>query len=157
MPSTTEREAPAAPEGRPAKMLRFEEVKPAAGTPAPTATAATTPAADSSAAQEAKKENGCSNSNTNSNSRNGNSSGSNSSDDGAAGPVKEDLASASPRASTTGSCDSSKCNKDAVDAAWAETEHRNWIVNTKVLYDVVMAIPLDWPSLTVQWLPGTTP
>lgn len=153
MPSNTEREASAAPEGRPAKMLRFEGVQSSASILPLTTTAATTAAGESLATQEAKKENGCNNSNNNR--RNSNSSSS--SDNAAASPVKDDPDAASPRVSTSGTCNSSNCNKDEVEAALAEAEHRIWMVNTKVLYDVVMSVPLDWPSLTIQWLPGTTP
>lgn len=33
-------------------------------------------------------------------------------------------------------------------------EYQNWKKNAAVLYDVVLSHPLEWPSLTVQWLPS---
>lgn len=33
-------------------------------------------------------------------------------------------------------------------------EYRNWKKNAAVLYDLVISHPLEWPSLTVQWLPS---
>ncbi|EEE66542.1 hypothetical protein OsJ_23044 [Oryza sativa Japonica Group] len=33
-------------------------------------------------------------------------------------------------------------------------EHQNWKKNALVLYDLVISQPLEWPSLTVQWLPS---
>ncbi|KAF8819954.1 RbAp48 [Cardiosporidium cionae] len=36
-------------------------------------------------------------------------------------------------------------------------EHRVWRFNTLVLYDLVMSHTLEWPSLTVQWIPGINP
>lgn len=35
-------------------------------------------------------------------------------------------------------------------------EYKIWKKNTPFLYDLVMTHALDWPSLTVQWLPGST-
>ena len=32
-------------------------------------------------------------------------------------------------------------------------EYKIWKKNTPFLYDVVVTHPLEWPSLTVQWLP----
>lgn len=32
-----------------------------------------------------------------------------------------------------------------------------WKKNAPLLYDVVLTHALDWPSLTVQWLPTTQP
>ncbi|CDJ59997.1 WD domain, G-beta repeat domain containing protein, putative [Eimeria maxima] len=52
---------------------------------------------------------------------------------------------------------SSSSSKKELEAAWEETEYNNWRVNSQVLYDVLLNVPLDWPSLTVQWLPGITP
>ncbi|KFH16117.1 RbAp46 [Toxoplasma gondii MAS] len=45
---------------------------------------------------------------------------------------------------------------DRNDPAVIAEEFNNWKVNTKVLYDLVMNYTLEWPSLTVQWLPGLT-
>ncbi|GJM99394.1 hypothetical protein PR202_ga16486 [Eleusine coracana subsp. coracana] len=36
-------------------------------------------------------------------------------------------------------------------------EYENWRKNTPVLYDLVISHPLEWPSLTVQWLPSESP
>ncbi|PHJ20202.1 p46 [Cystoisospora suis] len=45
--------------------------------------------------------------------------------------------------------------KDREDeAAVIAEEFNNWKVNTKVLYDLVLNSTLEWPSLTVQWIPG---
>ncbi|CAN6205191.1 unnamed protein product [Urochloa humidicola] len=33
-------------------------------------------------------------------------------------------------------------------------EYQNWKKNAAVLYDLVISHPLEWPSLTVQWLPS---
>jgi len=41
----------------------------------------------------------------------------------------------------------------AASAAEME-EYRNWKKNAAVLYDLVISHPLEWPSLTVQWLPS---
>ena len=35
-------------------------------------------------------------------------------------------------------------------------EYKIWKKNTPFLYDVVMTHALEWPSLTVQWLPEVT-
>lgn len=34
-----------------------------------------------------------------------------------------------------------------------EEEYVNWKNNVPFLYDVVITHKLEWPSLTVQWLP----
>ncbi|XP_039135461.1 histone-binding protein MSI1 homolog [Dioscorea cayenensis subsp. rotundata] len=39
-------------------------------------------------------------------------------------------------------------------AAEAEDEYRVWKKNTPFLYDLVISHALEWPSLTVQWLPA---
>eukprot|EP00123_Amoebidium_parasiticum_P000598 comp11441_c0_seq1/m.5857 comp11441_c0_seq1/g.5857 ORF comp11441_c0_seq1/g.5857 comp11441_c0_seq1/m.5857 type:complete len:423 (-) comp11441_c0_seq1:16-1284(-) len=36
-------------------------------------------------------------------------------------------------------------------------EYKVWRKNSPFLYDMVLVHALDWPSLTVQWLPGTSP
>uniref|UniRef100_A0A0A9DQV6 Nfc104 n=1 Tax=Arundo donax TaxID=35708 RepID=A0A0A9DQV6_ARUDO len=36
-------------------------------------------------------------------------------------------------------------------------EYQNWKKNAAVLYDMVISHPLEWPSLTVQWLPSESP
>lgn len=35
----------------------------------------------------------------------------------------------------------------------ASDEYKIWKKNTPFLYDLVMTHALEWPSLTVQWLP----
>jgi hypothetical protein len=35
-------------------------------------------------------------------------------------------------------------------------EYKIWKKNTPFLYDMVMTHSLEWPSLTVQWLPDIT-
>ena len=32
-------------------------------------------------------------------------------------------------------------------------QYKNWKVNSKYLYDLAISHALEWPSLTVQWLP----
>ncbi|KAG8057597.1 hypothetical protein GUJ93_ZPchr0002g23431 [Zizania palustris] len=36
-------------------------------------------------------------------------------------------------------------------------EYQNWKKNAPVLYDLVISQPLEWPSLTVRWLPSQSP
>jgi hypothetical protein len=36
------------------------------------------------------------------------------------------------------------------------SRYKIWKKNSPFLYDVVMTHALEWPSLTVQWLPGKT-
>ncbi|RLN36279.1 WD-40 repeat protein MSI1 [Panicum miliaceum] len=42
----------------------------------------------------------------------------------------------------------------AAPSAAEMEEYRNWKKNAAVLYDLVISHPLEWPSLTVQWLPS---
>ena len=35
-----------------------------------------------------------------------------------------------------------------------EEEHAVWRTNAQVLYDYQKSYSLEWPSLTIQWLPG---
>jgi histone-binding protein RBBP4 len=44
-----------------------------------------------------------------------------------------------------------------VDQKIIAEEYKVWKKNAPFLYDVVVTHPLEWPSLTVQWLPGRTP
>lgn len=44
-----------------------------------------------------------------------------------------------------------------VERAWEEVEFKNWKVNAQVLYDAVLVYELEWPSLTLQWLPDVAP
>ncbi|KAF7073988.1 hypothetical protein CFC21_078900 [Triticum aestivum] len=39
-------------------------------------------------------------------------------------------------------------------AAMEMEEYLNWKKNAPVLYDLIVSHPLEWPSLTVQWLPS---
>jgi histone-binding protein RBBP4 len=45
-----------------------------------------------------------------------------------------------------------KGNEDA-EAQLIEEEYRVWKKNSPYLYDFVLTHSLEWPSLTVQWLP----
>ncbi|KAL6846044.1 hypothetical protein ACP4OV_023492 [Aristida adscensionis] len=42
----------------------------------------------------------------------------------------------------------------AATTAEEVVEYQNWKKNAAVLYDLVISHPLEWPSLTVQWLPS---
>lgn len=42
---------------------------------------------------------------------------------------------------------------DAVEERVINEEYKIWKKNTPFLYDLVMTHALEWPSLTVQWLP----
>ena len=42
---------------------------------------------------------------------------------------------------------------DAVEERIINEEYKIWKKNTPFLYDLVMTHALEWPSLTVQWLP----
>ena len=44
----------------------------------------------------------------------------------------------------------------AADEKSIKEEYKIWKKNTPFLYDVVMTHALEWPSLTVQWLPDVT-
>jgi hypothetical protein len=35
-------------------------------------------------------------------------------------------------------------------------EYKIWKKNTPFLYDLIMTHALEWPSLTVQWIPDTS-
>lgn len=45
---------------------------------------------------------------------------------------------------------------DASDERVINEEYKIWKKNTPFLYDLVMTHALEWPSLTVQWLPDVT-
>jgi len=45
---------------------------------------------------------------------------------------------------------------DAVEERLINEEYKIWKKNTPFLYDLVMTHALEWPSLTVQWLPEVT-
>lgn len=54
------------------------------------------------------------------------------------------------------SCAASTCIVDFDEAAEERIineEYKIWKKNTPFLYDLVMTHALEWPSLTVQWLP----
>lgn len=42
---------------------------------------------------------------------------------------------------------------DEVEARLVNEEYKIWKKNTPFLYDLVVTHALEWPSLTVQWLP----
>ena len=46
--------------------------------------------------------------------------------------------------------------EDAVEERVINEEYKIWKKNTPFLYDLVMTHALEWPSLTVQWLPDVT-
>ena len=43
--------------------------------------------------------------------------------------------------------------KELAEQRVIDEEYRVWKKNSPFLYDIVMTHSLDWPSLTVQWLP----
>ncbi|KFD58651.1 hypothetical protein M514_00344 [Trichuris suis] len=45
----------------------------------------------------------------------------------------------------------------AVEAPMISEEHLCWRQNAPLLYDALLMHALEWPSLTVQWLPGFSP
>jgi len=47
-------------------------------------------------------------------------------------------------------------NGEVNEEAIINEEYKIWKKNTSFLYDLVMTHALEWPSLTVQWLPGKT-
>ncbi|GJN13435.1 hypothetical protein PR202_gb00138 [Eleusine coracana subsp. coracana] len=49
---------------------------------------------------------------------------------------------------------SSPASPPRATVAMEEEEYQNWRKNTLVLYDMVISHPLEWSSLTVQWLPS---
>ena len=44
----------------------------------------------------------------------------------------------------------------AADEKSINEEYKIWKKNTPFLYDIVMTHALEWPSLTVEWLPDVT-
>lgn len=50
----------------------------------------------------------------------------------------------------------SNSNGEVNEEAIINEEYKIWKKNTSFLYDLVMTHALEWPSLTVQWLPGKT-
>ena len=55
-----------------------------------------------------------------------------------------------------GGLDGMKITEDTEAAMNAQImeDYHMWKENTPFLYDLVISHSLDWPSLTVQWLPG---
>ncbi|XP_074570449.1 WD-40 repeat-containing protein MSI2-like [Curcuma longa] len=47
--------------------------------------------------------------------------------------------------------------KKAAERDKAKEDYRLWKVSTPFLYDLVISHPLKWPSLTVRWLPCSSP
>ncbi|CDW54217.1 histone binding protein Caf1 [Trichuris trichiura] len=47
--------------------------------------------------------------------------------------------------------------QSAVEAPTISEEHLCWRQNAPLLYDALLMHALEWPSLTVQWLPGFSP
>jgi len=45
---------------------------------------------------------------------------------------------------------------DEVEERLVNEEYKIWKKNTPFLYDLVITHALEWPSLTVQWLPDRT-
>lgn len=45
---------------------------------------------------------------------------------------------------------------EVVEEKAVNEEYKIWKKNTPFLYDLVMTHALEWPSLTVQWLPDVT-
>ena len=48
---------------------------------------------------------------------------------------------------------SSPVADDELEDKFINEQYKNWRVNSPYLYDVLMSHALEWPSLTVQWLP----
>jgi WD40 repeat protein len=46
---------------------------------------------------------------------------------------------------------------DALQERMIDSEYKIWKKNTPFLYDFVLTHSLEWPSLTVEWLPNVTP
>ena len=44
-------------------------------------------------------------------------------------------------------------NTDELEERMVAEEYKIWKKNTPFLYDLVVTHALEWPSLTVQWLP----
>ena len=44
-------------------------------------------------------------------------------------------------------------NDDGTEEKMINEEYKVWKKNSPFLYDLVMTHSLEWPSLTVQWLP----
>ena len=49
------------------------------------------------------------------------------------------------------------CAAEQHHEAIVNEEYKIWKKNAPFLYDIVMSHALDWPSLTVDWLPTKHP
>ncbi|GAB4838533.1 RNA-binding protein Musashi 2 [Ancistrocladus abbreviatus] len=47
-----------------------------------------------------------------------------------------------------------KEEEEAATTEQVDEEYTVWKKNTPILYDLIISYPLEWPSLTVQWLPS---
>ena len=56
-------------------------------------------------------------------------------------------------AATSASAGSAANNSEEAEERLINEEYKIWKKNTPFLYDLVMTHALEWPSLTVQWLP----
>ncbi|PWA13689.1 G-protein beta WD-40 repeat-containing protein [Artemisia annua] len=45
-------------------------------------------------------------------------------------------------------------NENEIEQLYINEEHKIWKKNTPHLYDLIISHTLEWPSLTVEWLPG---
>lgn len=45
---------------------------------------------------------------------------------------------------------------ESVEEKLINEEYKIWKKNTPFLYDLVMTHALEWPSLTVEWMPDLT-
>ena len=45
-------------------------------------------------------------------------------------------------------------NEISQEQLFINEEHKIWKKNTPHLYDLIITHTLEWPSLTVEWLPG---
>merc|ERR1719193_1822124 len=69
------------------------------------------------------------------------------------------LQMAAAAVAASGSLDASGDSENQGDPAEERVineEYKIWKKNTPFLYDLVMTHALEWPSLTVQWLPDVT-
>lgn len=65
-----------------------------------------------------------------------------------------DLSEEQPEASASNGVDVPCKNGAIQDSALIDEEYKIWKKNTPFLYDLVMTHAMDWPSLTIEWLPG---
>lgn len=85
------------------------------------------------------------------------------------GKGKEEIRCGRLEVTSSGDCDSDSSQplnrvgflqisvfEDTVEERVINEEYKIWKKNTPFLYDLVMTHALQWPSLTVQWLPEVT-